>query len=102
MKIPNKFKIIGFDWVVKNNKDVIAEGGVFGSTHTYTQTIFLDPETTQQKKEQTFLHECMHAIWWQTGLGKRYDKDKAIIEEEIVSALSSGLYQVLKENNLLK
>lgn len=102
MKIPSKIRIIGFEWVVKEDKNVAAEGQIFGSTHSFSQTIFLDPDTTPQKKEQTFLHETMHAIWWQTGLGKRYDKDKGVIEEEIIGALAQGLYQVLKENKLLK
>lgn len=101
MKIPSKIRIIGFEWKVKEDKDVAYEGAIHGATHTMSQTIFLEPANTVQKQEQTFLHEIMHAIWWQTGLGKRYS-EKRELEEEVISALSNGLYQVLKDNDLLK
>lgn len=100
MQIPPVIRILGFDWDIKEDKHVAHEGGIFGSTHTFSQTIFLDPAAPQQKKEQTLLHEMMHAIWWQTGLNKRYTKEKEIIEEEIIGALAQGLYQILKDNDL--
>lgn len=100
MKIPKSVNIIGFDWAIKLDRDVAYEGNIHGSTHPMSQKIYLDPDNTLQKQEQTFLHEVMHAIWWQTGLNKRHTDHK--IEEEIISALSSGLYQVLKDNRLLK
>jgi hypothetical protein len=101
MIIPTKLKIQGFDWQVEESKDVSSEGNCFGSTHSHSQKIFIDPTTTTQKKEHTVIHEIMHAIYWQTGLGIRY-KEQKILEEEIVSAISHGLYQVLKDNDLLK
>lgn len=98
MKIPSKVKIGGFDLTVKIDKDVALEGQIFGSTHCQTQTIFLDPTTTQQKREQTFLHEILHAISWQAGLDKQLADNK--LEEKIISSLSFGLHQVLKDNGL--
>lgn len=100
MNIPKQLKIIGFDWKIKEDRNVAHEGAIHGSTHSYSQTIFLDPDNTKQKQEQTFLHEVIHAIWWQTALGKRFPESK--MEEEIISALSQGLYQVLTDNKLLK
>lgn len=103
MTIPATIKIGGFQWTVEENDKVANEGGVYGSTHHTKQRIFLEPNETQQKKEQTFLHEVMHAIWDNSGLSKRYKRDKdGDIEEEIMHALSNGLYQVLKDNDLLK
>lgn len=101
MIIPKKLKIIGFEWQVKENQELADEGACFGSTHTQTQTIYLEPKAPLQKKEQVLLHEILHALWWQQGLFQRY-KDTKQIEEEIVTTLSQGLYQVLKDNNLLK
>ena len=97
MKIPKKIKIGGFIWTIEENQDVALEGNMFGSTHYRTQKLFLEKESTQQKKEQCLLHEIMHAIWWQTGLNERY-KEKREIEEEIIQTLSNGIYQVLKDN----
>lgn len=104
MKIPKKLKIIGFEWRIvsgKDGDDVTYEGNCFGTTHTSTQKIFIDNEATQQNKEKSFVHEILHALWWQMGISKRKDIEKNL-EEEIVHPLAQGLYQVLKENNLLK
>lgn len=100
MKIPKEVKIMGFVWPVKFDKHVSNEGQAFGSTHLHSQVIFLDPSTTVQKNEHTFIHEIMHAVFWQTGLTRRIDNIK--LEEEIVNALSFGVYHVLKDNSLLK
>jgi hypothetical protein len=99
MKIPKSLKIGAFDWKIKQDKDVSMEGNIYGSTHHSTQTLFFDPSMTQQKAEECLIHESLHAIWWQTGLSKRHDQK---IEEEIVHALAHGIYQVLKDNKLLK
>ena len=104
MKITNKIKIIGFDWEIvtgKKGDDVSYEGSCFGSTHVHTQKIFLDKDTSQQNQEQCFIHEILHAIWWQVGLSKRKDIGKNL-DEEIIHPLAQGLYQVLKDGNLLK
>lgn len=100
MKLPRTFKVLGFDWKISENADVAFEGNVYGTTHHQTQQVFIEPKLSLQKQEQTILHELMHAIWWQSGLGKRYDKEQTKIEEEVVHTLSMGLYQVLKDNNL--
>jgi len=102
MIIPPTLKIGPFIWEIKESEEVANEGNVYGSTHHSKQKIFLEPSETQQKKEQVLIHETMHVIWHQAGLGKRYDKDHPRIEEEVVHALSMGLYQVLKDNDLLK
>lgn len=101
MKIPKKIKIGGFVWQVEESEKVTTEGGVFGSCHHAKQRIFLDPNETEQKKEHTLLHETMHAIWWQSGLRERY-KDTKNLEEEVIQALAHGVYQVLKDNDMLK
>lgn len=101
MNIPKELKIGAFIWTIQDSKDLAYEGQCYGSTHGYTQKIFLDPGQTDEKKRQTVIHEAMHAIWWQTGLGVRYKNTKDL-EEEVISAISMGLYQVLKDNDLLK
>lgn len=100
MTIPKKLKIFGFVWNVSEDKNVTCEGNCNGSTHYGSQSIFIDPEITKQKKEEVLIHESMHAIWWQSGLGKRYTDTK--MEEEIIHAVAHGIYQVLNDNKLLK
>lgn len=99
-KLPKTIKIGGFTWTVEQDAKVAFEGNVYGSTHHGTQTIFLDPTLTEQKKWQTLFHETIHAVYWQCGLSK----DKAIpndSEEKIIHVLSMGMYQVLKDNDII-
>ena len=64
MQIPKKVKILGFDWAIEDSNDVAYQGNCYGSTHYGTQKIFIDSGTaiTEQKREQVFIHEIMHAI----------------------------------------
>lgn len=100
MIIPPQLKIGGFQWTVEAHADVAREGDIYGTTHLTTQKIFLDPNIPLQKREQTLLHEIMHAIWWQSGI-ERGSEDKKL-EERVVHSLSMGLYQVLVDNNFFQ
>jgi hypothetical protein len=100
--IPKKIKIGGLIWSVEENKNVCNENDCFGSAHYRNQKIFIEPTETQLKKEHTLLHEIMHAIWWQCGLNERMKEIKGITEEEIITALSFGLYQVIKDNKIIE
>lgn len=104
MIIPNKIKVLGFDWTIEDNKDVAYQGNCYGSTHHASQKIFLEPlnVVSEQKRQQVLIHELLHAIWWQMGLSIKYDKDQPKLEEELITTISQGLYQVLNDNNLLK
>ncbi len=99
MKLPATLKINGFDWTVKESDAVAKEGSVFGSCHHSTQTIYIDPSSTDQKKKQCLLHEIMHAVAWQSGLKNRIEDSK--LEEQVITALSFGVYQVLADNGML-
>jgi hypothetical protein len=83
-------------------KPVTFQGECFGVAHHRDQKIFIEPDIPQQKKEQTLIHEIMHAVFWQTGLLARMKDVQGITEEEIVQALSMGLYQALNDGGMLK
>lgn len=100
MKIPKKLHINGFDWDIIWSQDIADEGSCYGSAHLSKQKMFLSPSGTKQKIEETFIHEILHAVWWQQCINNMIDDDTA--EEKIINALAFGLYQVLKDNNLLK
>lgn len=99
MNLPKKLRIGGLDWKVEYSNHIANEGQCYGSNHAKTQSIFLDPDTTQQHIEEVLLHEVLHAVFWRTGLWERF-KNSQITEEEVIAALSPCLHQVLKENKL--
>ena len=99
MEIPTELKIGPFIWAIETSKDVSLEGNCYGSTHHTTQKIFLDPTNSPQRNEATLIHEILHVIWETSSLTKVIEQK---LEEQIVHTLSLGIYQALKDNNLLK
>ncbi len=97
MKIPKKIKIGAHVYKVVFRDDLDDED--FGICRPRKLTIFIDDTVPQTQREETFFHEVMHAIFHQAGLSTPWDIEK---EERKVQVLGHALYQVLKENNLLK
>lgn len=57
-----------------------------------TAQIFIRKDIPLDKKMETLLHEVMHTVYMNAGLQPNDE------EEKVVTALSSGVYQFLKEN----
>ena len=97
VKIPKKIKINGIDYEVKIIK--IDEVPPLMKNHANGETSFdkcvicLDSELSEQRIFQVFLHEIIHAIEWSNGLDS---------SENYIQVMSSGLFQVLKDNKFLK
>lgn len=102
MIIPEKVKILGLTWEVKRDANVSHEGNCFGSTHCSKQVFFLAPDNTPQHDREVFIHELLHALYWQMGLSKDKDLKSGDIEEKVVHALAAGLHQVLVDNDMVK
>lgn len=95
-------KVAGLTYEVVYSDDVSTEGNCFGSTHNNTQKIFLQRNSIkQQKLDQTFIHELLHAASFISGLCYRYEKDPKPTEEDVVRELSTVLHQVLMDNKEL-
>ena len=99
MKIPEKLKVGGMHYKIIDNykfKETELMGQAvhsqneirLSSKDTYNQ------EYPQQKKEECFVHEMLHAI------DNVYNNSDT--EEKVIHRLSQGLYQVLQDNNFLK
>lgn len=95
MKIPNKIKILGYDYeVVFRESRLKEDGSEHSGTHcARVQKIWIDKEQTQQQQESTFIHEILEAISYSLELNMPHN---------VISSLESALYQTLKDNNLLK
>ena len=92
MEIPKKLNICGFEYTVEIRE--IDDSNLYGQHNlTKCQILIANDVTSKQKQEQTLIHEILHAI--DCAVGTKLD-------EEQITALSRALYQVLKENSLLR
>ena len=95
MKIPTKLDILGQMFIVKKNKALSDETGsvLCGSSIAAKQEIHINTSFPQEVQECTLIHEIIETL-------------NTLLEMEMphknISSLESGLYQVLKTNNLLK
>lgn len=95
MKIPKTVKVGGHIYKVEITKTSEESKGHnnWGRTNHAKLKIYIDRELATSKQEETYLHELVHAIDFHMGTK---------LKEEQVERFSNGLYQVLKDNNLLK
>lgn len=96
MKIPKKVKIGAHIYEVVFRDDM--DDANLGVCRPAKLKIFVDSTLPQSQKEETFLHEVLHAIFHQVGLSQPRDIDG---EEKQVQSIAHSLYQFLKENKLL-
>ncbi|MDA2921691.1 hypothetical protein MYX07_00310 [Patescibacteria group bacterium AH-259-L07] len=100
MKIPKKIKVGGHIYKVIYPYRFKEREDLYGRTNEGRKEIFvtnLDAngnKLPQTKIEETFLHELLHAV------DQTYNNND--LKEEIVARMGEGLYQVLKDNKLLK
>ena len=95
MKIPETIRVCGLIYKVVFEKNMDQRDGLVGQHRSKELIIKLqDGDYAPQKIEQVFFHEVLHAI------DLNYNNDK--MTEEEIDRVSSGLYQVLSDNNLLK
>lgn len=94
MKIPDRVRINGVDYEVILTEH-LNDGShmCYGYINFEQSTIEIDPERGgHQHQCITLLHEIIHGIFHAQGM------DNVENEEEIVQAISRGLYQVLQDN----
>jgi len=99
MIIPKQIKVAGFDYDVdleflfKERNDRLGFTDFELSEIKVTNTCDGLPRK-RERIEESFIHELLHCI------DNGYNADK--LEEDTVRRMSKGLYQVLKDNRLLK
>ena len=84
MVIPKTFQLAGIKWAVKENPHLVN----MGECHSQKGIIYLkpDPNYTESVKEQTYLHEVVHAILFTMG-------DVGPHDEKFVDGFASLLHQ---------
>lgn len=96
MKIPKRIKIGNLTYTVsqllEDDKDTY-----YGSCSSKYQWIKLDfKQLSEEHVAETFIHEIVHIILDQ----KNFMEESK--NERLISTLANGLYQVFKDNHLLK
>lgn len=86
MRIPRQFQLGGTTWKVEQVHPLM---GAMGATFNGQALVQLDKELPQQVKEQTFLHEVVHAILFSMG------KPSTEHDEVFVDGFATFLHQFL-------
>lgn len=94
MRAPNKVKIGGHIFSIKyfETTDPSRE---FGSYQASANRIELQKGLSAHQERATLLHEILHGICYGSGLSGKLGK---ALEEDVVIAFESNLYQVIRDN----
>lgn len=84
-------KVSGIDYSI-NGFDTDVDRNLMGRLAYDTAQIYIRNDLPVDKKYETLLHEVIHIVYMNSGLQPSDD------EEKVVTALSSGVYQFLKDN----
>ncbi len=96
MKIPKTIKVGGIVFDVKLFEPCVpplCRNHADGQTDFEACSIVLDSKLNNRVMGQVLLHEIIHIIEYNANLEST---------ESYIQTIASGLYQVLKDNNLLK
>lgn len=94
MKIPKKIKIGGkiYRVIIENLRDKAGSGDM-SMVHPAQQKIWISNEMVQEQQESCFIHEIIEGI--------KFDNDLKLTHQTL-QTLGEQLYQVFKDNKLLK
>lgn len=91
MFIPEKLKVMGHEYEVLSKPDLYIEEGTSGQCCPGNLKIHLATGTKESKLAETFLHEIFEAL--------KYHLQTELNHDDL-SALSEGLFCVIRDNNL--
>lgn len=92
MKLPNKVRIAGLDYAIVPC-DALQHQRMYGVFDANAREIRIDSNHYNHHNIlDTILHEILHGVYWQYNIKSEDD------EERTVTAMSTGLTQVLLDN----
>lgn len=89
-----KLNILGTDYAIFEISPVSRDECLLGKIDYLQNVIYLEGNLSKDAKNQTLMHEIIHAICGQLGF---YDLNE---DETTIQGLATGIYQVLKQNDL--
>lgn len=94
--LPDSIKIAGHDIeVIERDKEWLHSKDKWGHYNSAKARMKVVIECTDTRILETFLHEMLHGVFDCYGIYTVDDKD---VEEEVITLLSKGLTQVLRDN----
>ena len=92
MKIPSKVKILGHEYDIVFDEQLFAKESVgCGKACANTLTITISPDVPESRQAEVLLHEIIEML--------KYSLQTEISHEDL-SALSEGLFTVIRDNKL--
>ena len=89
-------KILGRDWSLEDvDYEIINGFGAEGGTIAASRRIIISDSLEGDARREVVIHELLHAIWSETGVGIGLDE----FEERIVTALALGLSSIVDCND---
>jgi hypothetical protein len=90
--VPEKVNVAGIEYSIKYLKGLEQKHGLMGLVRYGPAEIEIDETLSGERKEQVFVHELLHACFFEAGYTEH--------DEDTVNRVSAVLYQVLKNNTI--
>jgi len=90
--LPNKIKVARIDYQIQEVEEIDDDPSVMGACVYQKSTIKIKIGMSENKKEQTLVHEMLHACFNEAGFHEQ--------DEDVINRVGIVLYQVLKDNKL--
>ena len=90
MPLPTEVKVAGVTYTVEEQENLINIEDSWGRIDFFNSNIRVDKSLSDDRKEQSFIHEVVHAIFLEAGYKEQ--------EEDMINRVSIVLHQVLKDN----
>ncbi|MGY6765698.1 hypothetical protein ACW73O_11745 [Faecalibacterium prausnitzii] len=90
--LPKKVNVAGVNYRVIEVPEIDDNPDVMGTCLYQKSTIKIKSTLSDDKKEQTFVHELLHACFNEAGFNEQ--------DEDMINRVGVMLYQVLKDNYL--
>ncbi|MEC1714749.1 hypothetical protein [Schinkia azotoformans] len=90
--IPRKVNVAGIYYQVLSVPEIDDDPNTMGTCLYHKSIIKLKEGLSNEKKEQTFVHELLHACFNEAGFSEQ--------DEDVINRVGIVLYQVLKDNKI--